>query len=68
VRTCAAFVASSQKAAPSTPEFLADITERIAWIAESDFTGSPRDHISPGFAVSPIGSAASTTGPIPTGS
>ncbi|WP_370689899.1 type II toxin-antitoxin system RelE/ParE family toxin [Neorhizobium galegae] len=30
-------------------EFLADITARIAWIAESDFTGSPRDHISPGL-------------------
>lgn len=30
-------------------EFLADLTERIAWIAEVDFTGSPRDQISPGL-------------------
>ncbi|WP_371681929.1 type II toxin-antitoxin system RelE/ParE family toxin [Neorhizobium sp. T7_12] len=30
-------------------EFLADITAKIAWIAEVDFTGSPRDHISPGL-------------------
>jgi len=30
-------------------EFLADMAARIAWIAEVDFTGSPRDHISPGL-------------------
>ncbi|MGK9050059.1 type II toxin-antitoxin system RelE/ParE family toxin [Neorhizobium sp. CSC1952] len=30
-------------------EFMADITAKIAWIAEVDFTGSPRDHISPGL-------------------
>ncbi len=30
-------------------EFLADLTAKIAWIAEVDFTGSPRDHISEGL-------------------
>lgn len=30
-------------------EFMADITVKIAWIAEVDFTGSPRDYISPGL-------------------
>lgn len=28
---------------------MADITAKIAWIAEVDFTGSPRDYISPGL-------------------
>ncbi|HWU62542.1 MAG TPA: type II toxin-antitoxin system RelE/ParE family toxin [Ensifer sp.] len=28
---------------------LADLTRKIAWIAEVDFTGSPRDHILPGL-------------------
>lgn len=30
-------------------EFLVDLTAKIAWIAEVDFTGSPRDHIAPGL-------------------
>ncbi|WP_160005888.1 type II toxin-antitoxin system RelE/ParE family toxin [Rhizobium sp. 18055] len=30
-------------------EFLADLTAKIAWIAETDFTGSPRDHILEGL-------------------
>ncbi|WP_342588197.1 type II toxin-antitoxin system RelE/ParE family toxin [Neorhizobium alkalisoli] len=30
-------------------EFIADITAKIAWIADADFTGSPRDHIAPGL-------------------
>ncbi|PPJ48699.1 type II toxin-antitoxin system RelE/ParE family toxin [Rhizobium sp. KAs_5_22] len=29
--------------------FLADLTAKIAWIAEVDFTGSPRDHILEGL-------------------
>ncbi|MET3613075.1 toxin ParE1/3/4 [Rhizobium aquaticum] len=29
--------------------FLADMTRKIAWIAEVDFTGSPRDYILPGL-------------------
>ncbi|OHV20525.1 plasmid stabilization system [Rhizobium sp. RSm-3] len=29
-------------------EFLDDLTAKIAWIAEVDFTGSPRDHIAEG--------------------
>lgn len=32
-------------------EFLADLTAKIIWIAEADFTGSPRDNISPGLRV-----------------
>lgn len=28
-------------------EFIADIVAKISWIAEVDFTGSPRDHIAP---------------------
>lgn len=34
-------------------EFMADITAKIAWIAEVDFTGSPRDNISPGLRAFP---------------
>jgi toxin ParE1/3/4 len=34
-------------------EFLADLTAKIAWIAEADFTGSPRDHVSPGLRAFP---------------
>ncbi|WP_080710958.1 type II toxin-antitoxin system RelE/ParE family toxin [Rhizobium etli] len=30
-------------------EFLDDLTAKIAWIAEVDFTGSPRDHIAEGL-------------------
>ncbi|WFU09194.1 type II toxin-antitoxin system RelE/ParE family toxin [Rhizobium sp. CB3090] len=30
-------------------EFLADLTTKIAWIAEVDFTGSPRDHLVEGL-------------------
>ncbi|NKK82454.1 type II toxin-antitoxin system RelE/ParE family toxin [Rhizobium leguminosarum bv. viciae] len=30
-------------------EFLADLTAKIAWIAEVDFPGSPRDHIAEGL-------------------
>ena len=30
-------------------EFLTDFTAKIAWIAEVDFTGSPRDHIAEGL-------------------
>lgn len=30
-------------------EFVADLTAKIAWIAEADFTGSPRDHIAEGL-------------------
>jgi toxin ParE1/3/4 len=29
--------------------FLADLTRKIAWIAEVNFTGSPREHILPGL-------------------
>lgn len=29
----------------SAREFMADLTAKIAWIARTDFTGSPRDHI-----------------------
>ena len=29
--------------------FAADIAAKITWIAEVDFTGSPRDHISEGL-------------------
>ena len=28
---------------------MADLTAKIAWIAEVDFTGSPRDHIAEGL-------------------
>lgn len=34
-------------------EFLADLTAKISWIAEVDFTGSPRDHISAGLRALP---------------
>lgn len=30
-------------------DFVADIHAKIEWIAEVDFTGSPRDHISEGL-------------------
>lgn len=30
-------------------EFLADLTVKIAWIAEVNFTGSPRGHIAEGL-------------------
>lgn len=30
-------------------EFLADLTAKIAWIAEVDFSGSPRDYILEGL-------------------
>ncbi|MBC7148213.1 MAG: type II toxin-antitoxin system RelE/ParE family toxin [Rhizobium sp.] len=29
--------------------FLSDLTAKIAWIAEVDFTGSPRDHVAEGL-------------------
>ncbi|TNM65555.1 type II toxin-antitoxin system RelE/ParE family toxin [Aliirhizobium smilacinae] len=34
-------------------EFLRDLTAKISWIAQADFTGSPRDHISPGLRALP---------------
>jgi plasmid stabilization system protein ParE len=34
-------------------EFMGDLTAKIAWIAQADFTGSPRDHISPGLRAFP---------------
>lgn len=34
-------------------EFLADLTAKIIWIAEADFTGAPRDNISPGLRAFP---------------
>ena len=30
-----------------------DLTQKIAWIAETDFTGSPRDQILPGLRALP---------------
>lgn len=33
--------------------FLADLTSRIEWIAEAEFTGAPRDHIQPGLRAYP---------------
>jgi toxin ParE1/3/4 len=35
-------------------DFLEDLIAKIAWIAEADFTGSPRDHISKGLRVFPF--------------
>lgn len=34
-------------------EVLADLTMKISWIAEVDFTDSPRDHISEGLRAYP---------------
>ncbi|MCB2402013.1 type II toxin-antitoxin system RelE/ParE family toxin [Rhizobium ruizarguesonis] len=34
---------------------MADLTAKIAWIAEVDFTGSPRDHIAEGLRGLPYG-------------
>lgn len=33
--------------------FLKDLTEKLAWIAEADFSGSPRDHVSEGLKAFP---------------
>lgn len=41
------FIAQSSSREADT--FLADLTKKIAWIAEVNFTGSPRDHILPGL-------------------
>jgi len=29
--------------------FISDLTKQIAWIAESDFPGAPRDHVAAGL-------------------
>ena len=34
-------------------EFVADLTAKIAWIAEVDFTGSPRDNLFKGLRAHP---------------
>ncbi|WP_312404874.1 type II toxin-antitoxin system RelE/ParE family toxin [Rhizobium sp.] len=34
-------------------EFLTDLTAKIIWIAEADYTGSPRDDVSPGLRALP---------------
>nr|WP_237352686.1 hypothetical protein [Rhizobium leguminosarum] len=49
-------------------EFLADLTAKIAWIAEVDFTGSPATTLRKACAACPIGTAASITAPIATAS
>lgn len=45
------FIAQDNPAAARA--FLADLTAKIAWIAQVDFTGSPRDHVSPGLRLFP---------------
>lgn len=34
-------------------EFLTDLTAKIVWIVQADFTGSPRNDISPGLRAFP---------------
>jgi len=34
-------------------EFVADLSHKITWIAEVNFTGSPRDHIREGLRAFP---------------
>jgi toxin ParE1/3/4 len=52
--TCETLGVISPKAAPHyAQDFLADLTAKIAWIAEVDFTGSPRDNIASGLRALP---------------
>jgi len=39
--------------AQAADRFLADLTEKIAWLAATDFTGTSRDHVSKGLRAFP---------------
>ncbi len=43
------FLYIAEESVEIATDFVADITNKIEWIVETDFTGSPRDHIREGL-------------------